>query len=127
MRKYLLLLVILLGAGLFVNAQTRQVSGIVTDGESKTPLVGVTVETSKKTATAQTGTDGRFTITLPQGRQTLTLTYVGYEVGTVTVPANSNSVTVTLDKRTDAMDEVVVTALGIKKEINALLVTLLHL
>jgi len=116
MRKYLLLLVILLGAGLFVNAQTRQVSGFVTDGESKTPLVGVTVETSKKTATAQTGTDGRFTITLPEGKQTLTLSYVGYEVQTVTVPANGNSVTVTMDKRTDAMDEVVVTALGIKRD-----------
>src|SRR5689334_7836446 len=116
MRKYLLLLVILLGAGLFVNAQTRQVSGIVTDGESKTPLVGVSVETPKKTATAQTGTDGRFTITIPEGKQTLTLTYVGYEIGTVTVPANSNSVTVTMDKRQDAMDEVVVTALGVKRD-----------
>jgi TonB-linked SusC/RagA family outer membrane protein len=116
MRKYLLLLVILLGAGLFVNAQTRQVSGVVTDGESKSPLVGVTVETSKKTATAQTGTDGKFTITLPQGKQTLTLSYVGYEVQTVSVPANSNTVTVAMDQKTDAMDEVVVTALGIKRD-----------
>jgi TonB-linked SusC/RagA family outer membrane protein len=116
MRKYLLLLVILFGATLFVNAQTRQVSGIVTDGESKLPLVGVTVETAKKTATAQTGTDGRFTITLPEGRQTLILTYVGYEVETINVPANSNSVTVSMDVREDAMGEVVVTALGIKRD-----------
>ncbi|MEO5563243.1 MAG: TonB-dependent receptor plug domain-containing protein, partial [Chitinophagaceae bacterium] len=116
MRKYLLLLLILFGAILAVTAQTRQVSGIVTDGETKTPLVGVTIEGPKGSVSTQTASDGRFTISLPPGKTSLTLSYVGYETQYVSVPANSNAVTVALDAKADAMDEVVVTALGVKRD-----------
>jgi TonB-linked SusC/RagA family outer membrane protein len=116
MRTFLLLILVLLGAACPALAQTRQVSGIVTDAESKTPLIGVTVEGPNKSNSVQTGPDGRFTITVPSGKVSLTLTYVGYEIESVVVSANSSSVSVDMDARADAMGEVVVTALGIKRD-----------
>jgi TonB-linked SusC/RagA family outer membrane protein len=116
MRTHLLLMLVFLCASSFVFAQTRQVSGIVTDAANNTPLVGVTVEGPNKATSAQTGTDGRFTINVPQGKVTLTLTYVGYETEYVTVAAGSTSVTVSMDLNQGAMGEVVVTALGIKRD-----------
>lgn len=116
MRTHLLLMLVFLCASSFAFAQTRQVSGIVTDGTNNTPLVGVTVEGPNKATSAQTGTDGRFTINVPQGKVTLTLTYVGYETEYVTVAAGSSSVSVSMDLNQGAMGEVVVTALGIKRD-----------
>lgn len=111
----MLLLLMVLCASFPVFAQTRQVSGIITDPEKNTPLAGVTIEGPGKIIT-QSGTDGRFTISVPQGKAILTFSYVGYETEAVTVAAGTSDVTITMDARSDAMGEVVVTALGVKRD-----------
>src|SRR5688500_15775088 len=113
--RTLLLLTVLLGASLPVLAQTRQVSGVITDPEKNTPLAGVTIEGPGKAIT-QSGTDGRFTISVPQGKAILSFSYVGYETEAITVAAGTSDVAVTMEARSDAMGEVVVTALGIKRD-----------
>src|SRR5687768_8107649 len=111
MRTHLLLIMASLCAALSVMAQTRQISGAVTDAQNGTPMSGVTVSGPDKIS-AQTGTDGRFTITVPAGRVSLLFTYVGYEPETVTVSANSTTVAITMEVKSGSMNEVVVTALG---------------
>jgi iron complex outermembrane receptor protein len=115
MRTHLLLILVLLCTGVSVMAQTRQVSGIINDAQNNTPLAGVTVSGPGKTS-AQTNADGKFSISVPAGKVTLTFTYVGYEPETMTVAAGTSSVTVSLDVKEGAMDEVVVTALGVKRD-----------
>ncbi|RAJ06646.1 TonB-linked SusC/RagA family outer membrane protein [Chitinophaga skermanii] len=77
------------------------------------PLPGVTVKikgTSKGTATDVLG---NFTLDVPAG-STLQLSFVGYLQQEVTV--TSNNLVITMQEDTRQMNEVVVTALGIKKE-----------
>lgn len=114
--RTLLLLMALLGAMMPALAQTRQISGVVTDGKDNSPLPGVTVEGSKKSEITTTGSDGKFTLTVPEGKVILTFTYVGFEPEAVTVAAGTSTVAVSMDARPNAMDEVVVTALGVKRD-----------
>lgn len=117
MRKYLLLTFVLLHAVFLVLAQGgRQVSGIVTDVQNNQPLTGVTVQVQNQKIVTTTGPDGRFTIGVPQGRATLVLSYVGFGTKTVAIEAGNNSITVALEPADGKMSEVVVTALGIKRD-----------
>jgi len=61
-----------------VNAQVREVSGVVTDAETGEPLVGVNVSVAGTTTGTITAADGSYTINVPSG-QTLHFSYVGYE------------------------------------------------
>jgi len=102
---------------LSIAAQTtRQVSGIVTDAQGNTPLVGVTVTVSGKQTSVVTGNEGRFTITVPTGKVVLNFSYVGYELQSATVAANSSTVSVSMDAKEGTIGEVVVTALGVKRD-----------
>ncbi|HYM95381.1 MAG TPA: TonB-dependent receptor plug domain-containing protein, partial [Chitinophagaceae bacterium] len=98
-------------------AQQRTISGTVLAEDNKTPLQGVTVKVKGTNRVTQTDAQGMFSITASSG-ETLEFTHVGYQ--TFEVKAGTGDVQVNL-KLTDAtMGEVVVTALGIKKERKAL-------
>ncbi|MDP4262397.1 MAG: SusC/RagA family TonB-linked outer membrane protein [Bacteroidota bacterium] len=116
MRTHLLLILVSLCTSLQLLAQTRQISGTVTDAQNNTPIVGVTVSGPGKGNSTQTGTDGRFTLSVPPGKATLTFSHVGYESQEVTVAAGTATITVSMDVKEGTMDEVVVTALGIKRD-----------
>lgn len=116
MRKCLLLTFIFLQATLAVLAQSRQVSGVITDAQNRQPLQGVTVQVANQRASTATGPDGRFTIAVPQGAATLNLTYIGYKTQSISVAAGETSLSVALEANAGEMNEVVVTALGIQKQ-----------
>lgn len=65
-----------------------------------------------------TGLDGRFSILAAKGN-VIEFSYVGYTTKYITV-GDASSLTVVLDEDTKALDEVVVTALGIKRAEKAL-------
>ena len=96
-------------------AQT-QVSGIVVsqDGE---PIIGVSVLVVGTNEGTVTGSDGRFSLTVPAGKSQLRFTYVGME--TLEVSARPNMRIVLRDGDTN-LDEIVVTAMGIKRQAKAL-------
>ena len=103
-------------AGLFITigvalAQS-QVSGTVTD-ENGDPIVGAAVRVVDTKTGTVTNNDGRFNLTLPTGKRSITVSYLGMK--TVTVKA-SNGMTVKLYSEDRKLDEVVVTALGIKRQ-----------
>jgi TonB-linked SusC/RagA family outer membrane protein len=102
-----------------VSAQTRQVSGVVTDNESK-GVPGATIKLKGKNVQTLTDADGRFTIAVPSGQAVLEITSIGFEKKEVTVAAGDNSVSVTMSGSSANLEEVVVTALGIKRERKAL-------
>ncbi len=98
-------------------AQEKTVSGAVTDQDGL-PLPGVNIVVEGTTTGTQTDFDGNYTIRGSQG-QTLLFSYIGQKDVRVTIGA-SNNINVQMQEDAQALEEVIVTAQGIKKEKKAL-------
>ncbi|HEX8349152.1 MAG TPA: carboxypeptidase-like regulatory domain-containing protein, partial [Hymenobacter sp.] len=88
-----------------VNAQA--VTGTITDDADHSPLPGVTVVVRGTTTGASTDSNGKFSLTLPAGNNTLLISAVGYQSQTVNV--TSGTVSVALKSAVKELNEVVVT------------------
>lgn len=102
--------------------QSRAVSvtGRVTDASGQ-PIVGASVIVRGTTVGVSTDTEGRFALEVPSpaASQTLEVSYLGYETATVPVGSRT-SFEVTLQESSSEIEQVVVTALGIKRQEKAL-------
>jgi iron complex outermembrane receptor protein len=100
--------------GFSLKAQDIKVSGYVTSAEDGYGLPGVTIQVKGTSNGTITEIDGDYTITVGS-RDTLTFSYVGYQ--TQNIPVNGRS-QIDVVMKNDAMmlDNVVVTALGIKRQ-----------
>ena len=113
MRKIASLLMATILCTTLVFAQSRTISGVVTDASGKSvPFASVTVKGTKNGVTADA--DGRFSIKGVSSGATLSITSAGFEDKDVSVGTSDNlSISVA---SSGAMTEVVVTsAFGIKK------------
>ncbi|MDE7443244.1 MAG: SusC/RagA family TonB-linked outer membrane protein, partial [Muribaculaceae bacterium] len=88
-----------------------------TDGTGE-PLIGVSVLVKGTQFGTQTNIDGEFSINASQG-DVLMFSYIGYLSQEITVTGTA-PINVTLVEDSKVLDEVVVTALGIKKEAKSL-------
>lgn len=93
--------------------QERVVTGQVVDANGE-PLIGVNVAVKGTTLGAITDFDGNFSLKVQEGTE-LVVSYIGYEQQTVKIGKEQN-LSITLKEDTQVIDEVVVTALGIKRE-----------
>src|SRR6056297_3543092 len=98
-------------------AQDRTVSGTVTDQDGL-PLPGVNIVVEGTTNGTQTDFDGNYAISASTG-QTLLFTYIGQKAVRQNVGAGS-TINVQMEEDAQALEEVVVTAQGIKREKKAL-------
>ncbi|PWK77399.1 TonB-linked SusC/RagA family outer membrane protein [Mucilaginibacter oryzae] len=94
------------------NLNFAKLTGKVVD-EKGEPLVGVSIRIKGTTTGTQTDANGNFTLDV-QPNTVLILSYIGYGTTEVAVGGKS-TITITLKSNTN-LNEVVVTALGIKKE-----------
>lgn len=99
------------------SAVAQTVTGQVLDSNGD-PLMGVTVSLNGKGAVGVTDLDGRFSVKAAQG-DVLKFTYIGFAAQEVKVSGNS-PIEVVLKDDSQMLNEVVVTALGIKKEAKSL-------
>tara|TARA_R110002020_G_scaffold230666_3_gene441610 strand:- start:62119 stop:65370 length:3252 start_codon:yes stop_codon:yes gene_type:complete len=97
-------------------AQTKTISGTVTD-DNGAPLPGVNIVVKGTTTGTQTDFDGLYSIEASTG-DVLTFSYIGFGDEEVTI-GSSTTVDVQL-KAGESLEEVVVTALGIKRDKKAL-------
>lgn len=112
-----ILLLLLSLAPAIMIAQNKPITGIVLS-ENNMPLPGVSVSVQGTTTATKTDADGRFSISA-KPRDVLNFSYVGYTAENVVV-GQTATVNVTLRLKNGELGEVVVTALGIKKERKAL-------
>ncbi len=96
--------------------QASTVTGQVLD-ENGDPVIGATVSVKGANVNAVTDFDGRFSINASRGAS-LIVSYVGY--GTREVLVDGKTLTIDLKQDSQVLNEVVVTALGIKKEAKSL-------
>ncbi|HEY7450476.1 MAG TPA: TonB-dependent receptor [Vicinamibacterales bacterium] len=61
-------------------AQTSGVAGLVIDDRTEKPIKGVMVYVENQSSGAETDADGRFSLVVPQGRQTIVASVIGYAV-----------------------------------------------
>ncbi|APG61156.1 SusC/RagA family TonB-linked outer membrane protein [Christiangramia salexigens] len=94
-------------------AQQRTVSGTVTD-EGGLPLPGVNIVIKGTSTGVQTDFDGNYSVEATQG-DVLVFSFVGLETAEVTV-GSIDTIDLVMKADSAQLDEVVVTALGIKRE-----------
>lgn len=99
-------------------AQTKTISGKVTNASDGTSMSNVTVSIKGKAVSTQTNPDGSFTIKADPG-DVLIFSTIGSKPLQQTV-GSSSTVNIALSNSEEALTEVVVTAMGIKKEKKAL-------
>ncbi len=91
----------------------RSVTGKVTDATGK-GLSNASVTVRGTNTGANTDDNGNFTILLPKGKNTLSVSSIGYEAQDVRV--TSDNVNVTLSSRTTTLNDVVVTGYGTQRK-----------
>ena len=97
--------------------QAKKITGKVLDAAGE-PIIGASVLVKGSGTGAVTDIDGNFSVEAPVG-STLEVSFIGYKTVTLKV-TNATTYTVSLQDDSQALDEVVVTAMGIKKERKAL-------
>ncbi|MFZ9171892.1 MAG: carboxypeptidase-like regulatory domain-containing protein, partial [Sediminibacterium sp.] len=100
-------------------AQTRQVSGTVTGPDNKA-VASATVKIKGSSTATSTKTDGTFSLNAPAGNVTLEISSLGFATKEVSVSGSQSKVSVSLSTASSDLGDVVVTALGIKREKKAL-------
>lgn len=118
-RQLVVALLLVLFAGIpAAFAQNRSVSGKVTDA-SGAGLMGVNVTVKGSSAGTTSNADGVYSISVPQGSNTLVFSYVGFAAQEVDI-AGRNTVNISLTEGANELEGVVVTALGIERSEKAL-------
>ncbi len=99
-------------------AQDRRVTGRVTANKDQQIIPGVTVLVKNSQLGTTTDGEGNFSLSVP-ANSVLVFSAIGYQGQEVTV-SNQSQISVTLTEADQNLAEVVVTALGIKKEAKTL-------
>ena len=98
--------------GFTAEAQANKVSGVIRDAQGE-PLIGATVKVKGTNRGTATDVDGKYSINANRG-DVLVISYVGSKPMEVTV--GSGTMDIDMAANDQVLDEVVVTALGIRKD-----------
>ena len=101
----------------FSGAQNIQLKGKIIDVTTNQPIEGATVMIKKSKSGVISNASGEFNITASNNEK-LIISIIGFESQTVT--ASANFITIKLLAENKQLNEVVVTALGVKKEVKKL-------
>lgn len=112
-RRFLLFVSVIL-ISVFSFAQSRTVTGKVTNKQTNEPLQGVTVHLKGTNNSSVTSADGSFSISVPETRAILIFTYVGFASQEVPLD-KSGSYSVEMAPGENKLDEVVVVGYGTTK------------
>ncbi len=94
--------------------QPVTVSGMVTSADGGLTLPGVSIVIKGTTTGTVTNLDGRYALSVPSDA-TLVFSFVGFQPQEIQV-AGRNTINITLTESIESIDEVIVTALGIRRE-----------
>lgn len=101
-----------------VQSQRVTISGKVTD-ENQNPLIGVSIAVQGSSDGTSTDEKGSYSLTVPAETKTLSFSLIGFSPQNISVDGRSE-INVVLIEQESVLEEIVVTALGIKREEKAL-------
>ncbi|MFA8449211.1 MAG: SusC/RagA family TonB-linked outer membrane protein [Bacteroidales bacterium] len=102
-----------------VLAQTRVITGVVTDDQDGSPIPGVTVFIKNTNIGTTTDFDGAYSLSIMPENKIVVFSFVGMQTQEIEI-GNQESINISLNSIALEIDEVVVTAIGIPKEAKAL-------
>lgn len=115
MKKIAIVFVLCLFAQL-ISAQTRVITGTVTDAKDGSTLPGVSVKVKGTDQGAVTGMDGKYEVKAPAAAKKLVFSFIGMADQEVKIGA-SNVINVAMSASSENLDEIVVTAYGTKGKV----------
>lgn len=115
MKRLILLLLTVWVCHIALMAQQHSMVGRITDSVDEMPLIGVTVMIKGSLTGTVTDTEGYFSFNNIASNAVLQISYVGYQALEIAVEGRSN-IEISLTELTQQLSEVVVTALGIKRQ-----------
>lgn len=98
-----------------MSQQQSKISGIITDATTGEALVGVNITIEGSTVGAISDVSGKFSMDAPRLNAVLIVSYIGYKTERV-VYTGQQALDIKIASDVRALNEVVVTALGIKRE-----------
>ncbi|MBC6491473.1 SusC/RagA family TonB-linked outer membrane protein [Flavihumibacter stibioxidans] len=117
--KRLIVLHLLMMLTLLTQAQSRMIRGKVT-GANNEPVAGASVIVKGQAGGTATNNAGSFEMTVPAGTVTLVVSSVGFQTIEFTVAENAQEASIVMQKSEGDLGEVVVTALGIQRQVKSL-------
>ncbi len=114
MKRSLLLWILLLTIATSAFAQTKQITGKITDNNGA-PLSGVSILTDKKARSSISKPDGTYVLNVDNSTTLLVISYVGYVTQTIPIGGRS-SIDVSLVPSDKALDDVVVIGYGTQRK-----------
>jgi TonB-linked SusC/RagA family outer membrane protein len=118
-RLVLFLTLVMFATVQLLQAQAVQISGTVTTSEDGSPLPGVSIVVKGTTVGTLADVEGNYTLTVPQNATTLVFSYVGMKTVEVAI-AGRTVVDLVMESDLVGLGDIVVTAIGIKREARAL-------
>jgi len=120
MRKLALIMSLFLCVGLeAVFAQTKNISGVVTGKDDGQPIPGVSVSVKGSSLGTVTSIDGTYSLAVSADASAIVFRFVGLKTQEIAFTGQSK-IDVVMESDALQVEEVVVTALGIKREVKAL-------
>jgi len=108
---YLSIVVLFLMPVVSVYAQTRTVSGKVTEAGTGLPIGGVSVTVAGTSSGSTTDASGQYTIAVPESAKNITFTFIGFASRTMAITSGS-TLNVSLTEASNDLKEVVVVSVG---------------
>lgn len=105
--KITLFLLVLFFTGTIALAQTRDVSGTVSDKSDGSPIAGANIIVKGTASGTTTDANGRFTLSVPPNSNRLIVSFVGFLTQEVDITSMTN-ITITLEASASELEEVVV-------------------
>ena len=115
MKKIFMIFVLAFATAVLALGQTVQVTGTVTSQEDGLSLPGVSVTVKGTTIGTLTDAGGRYSLSVPQGMNTLVFSFIGMKTQEVPIEGRTR-IDIILVPDLVGLDEVVVTAMGVSRE-----------
>ena len=110
MKKHLFFLFALLGIGLLQAQDKATISGYIKDAKNGEALIGATIYKQGTNLAAPANEYGFYSLTLPKGKHTLLVNYIGYTTDTINIDLTQNTTkSIELKEESKVLDEIVVT------------------
>lgn len=120
MRKLLLLAqLVLCLLSLPSLAQNRTITGRITSGDDGSVLPGVSVALKGTNKGTSTDGNGQYTISVPSGTVSVVFSFIGFVTQEV-VTGSQTELNITLKPDATSLNEVVITALGTKRDVRSI-------